>query len=85
MLLWYINGFYRDNPESKIDTDLDINYSWTEDKHEKLLRGNYDFGISSCGNRTQNCGSKQIAAKRVKLLIPKDHPLAAKKECLAVH
>ncbi len=79
LLPWYVNGFYRENPDVKIDIDLDINYSWIEDMHEKLLRGNYDFVISSSGDQIQNCGSRQIATQRVKLLIPKDHPLAAKK------
>lgn len=78
LLPWYINGFRSENPDSKIDIDLDINYSWVEDLHEKLLRGNYDLVISSNGDKIQNCGCKQIATQSVRLLIPKTHPLAAK-------
>ncbi|MDO4567307.1 MAG: LysR family transcriptional regulator substrate-binding protein, partial [Oscillospiraceae bacterium] len=76
----FINDFRRTHPDCEIDIVLDINYSWIEDMHEKLIRGNYDMIITSCGDNIQNCQSRQIAVQSVKLLVPLQHPLAGEEK-----
>lgn len=71
----FINDFRREYPDSGIEFDLDVNYSWVEDLHEQLIRGTYDMIITSSKDEVPNCKSQHIATQQVKLLIPVGHEL----------
>ncbi len=72
-----IRQFRTDNPDNHIKFDYEVNHNWT-DLRDLLLRGRCDLVIS-CNKLSSNIESRQFASQKIVLIVPRSHPLAAKR------